>query len=392
MFILSPVFISLSFAISACLLYIVYIGEEVVVASYFLVLFLFCLQMTSIFWFVCNKKKSHVEEATVLPLERRLYKPSLVLLLGLASGAGVVMELARFSNYVSPLEMASFYSEMRYNESLGIPPSVRVFNVLLYFSAVVSLLVFFDRMCGKRSGGVKFLIPCVFLLIEAFLIGTKSIVVLVAIYGLMCWRYAGLHHNYFVHFRVKVLAKVALFFVLIVATVVFVHYVRSGGRADIYSLVIKVFTSYLYIPFFAMIELMASKASLFSFDYMTFMGFFSHIDESIVKQQGFYYFDIAGEELRTNVYTAYYYLASDVGLIPMFFVVFLLCASLLLIELYQYRGVVLLFPFYIVIASYLMFAFADPIFKYMTNILVFLALFGYFLFSHVVKERESDGR
>lgn len=356
-------------------------------ASYFLVFFLLCLQVSFAAWIICNKKISHGNGSKVsLALEHRLYKPGLILAFGLISGLGVVLELARFASYVSPFEMASYYSTMRYNEGAGIPASVKFFNVFLYFSSIVSFLVFFDRVYGQKKAKLKFLIPSFFLFLEAFLLGTKSIVVLVAIYGFLCWRYASLYHYSLMHFSAKVFAKVAVLFFLVIATVVFVHYVRSGGRADIYSLVVKMFTSYLYIPFFAMIELIASEARFFSLDYNTFMGFFSYIDDDIVKRQDFYYFDIAGDEIRTNVYTAYYYLANDVGLIPMVFVVLLICAALVSIELYQRRGATLLFPFYIVFSSYLMFAFADPIFKYMTNILVFAVLAGYFLFSHVIKE------
>lgn len=388
MFILSPVFISLSFAISACFLYIVYVGTENLMATYFLVIFLLCLQVSSIVWCVCNKSSRKGRGVNLTgSLENRLYKPCLVLFIGVVAGVGVLVELARASGYVSVFEMAGYYSAMRYNDGLGIPALVKVFNVFLYFSSVVSFLVFFDRMYSHKKGKLKFLIPGFFLVVEAFLLGTKSIVVLVAIYGMLSWRYSGLYHKAFDGFRIKIVAKILLFLLLIVAAVVVIHYVRSGGRADIYALVVRIFTSYLYVPFFSMIELVSSEASFFSLDYMTFMGFFAYVDDDIVKQQAVYYFDIQGVELRTNVYTAYYYLVNDVGLVPLLFVLVLICAALLYIELFQYRGVILFFPLYIVLSTYIMFAFADPVFKYMTNILFFVALTSYCLFSYIMKRK-----
>jgi len=312
-----------------------------------------------------------------VPIHEKLFLVRVIAFIGIISGAGVVSFLVIQSGKSNLLEVASYYSALRYLEGVGIPIEVRILNVFLYFSVIVSILVYLDhKYHGRRK--VLYLLPAFFLFFESLLTGTKSIVVMIAVFFIVLLNVIDLYYgrkNSLIKF-----VKVSLgFFVILLSLTILVHFIRAKGNMDVISILIKIFTSYFTIPSFAFYTKLSEVDKIFDLNFYSISGLSVYLIDGLVKQGEYISMIIDGVELETNVYTALYYLIIDLGMVG--FIIFYFLLMLLAVYLekkIQYRSIWVL-SLYIPLGCYFVFAFADPLFKEFTFVLVFIALFFYFM-------------
>lgn len=393
MYLSSPVIIQCILGISGCLLYIYATDGWHLFTALLIALFLLCI-------LVYTLSRGTIRQTTALEdlptgpddrtatLEERLCHSKFVAVAGAAAGVLALIVLARNAGTASILDVARFYSNLRYSEETGMPVAVRGLNVLIYFSAIISNLVFFERVRLNAGRAYRYAIPSMLLIGEAFLLGTKSTVVLAAVYGLVSWRYVALRYGFKLR-GARMLTRLSVVLCLLIVVVLSVHYIRSGGRVDLDGLLTKIFSSYLFLPFFALNTIVADQFELISVGYSSLMGVTGYFDNSLVQQQDPIYFESGGQTLVTNVYTAYFYLIEDTGLIGLCLALLLIAAAIGSLERKIMAGSTRSFAVYVCLSTYILFAFAGPVFKFLTNIAVLALLVIYILYSHSVTRNDA---
>jgi oligosaccharide repeat unit polymerase len=374
-FVFSPFVIAAIMASFNMILYVILVGENQVLSIGFLLFNVFILLFALVLY---KRAFSNCIPVRRKLIEKQLLFPNLLVALGTIAGVLIFYILYKNSGLNDVLIVASYYSELRNVEEVGIPIEIRTLNVFLYLSAIIGGLIFFERLIISNKKRFFLLLPGVLLVLESMLIGTKSIVLVVLIYYLTSYRVVAIYHHHQLEFW-RVLKKLAHIISIFLFVVVIVHSIRSQGALSPYEILLKIFTSYFSLPMFAFVDSASELNSVLSIGFKTFMGISVYLDESLVKRSELIYFYLFGETMQTNVYSAYYYLMDDFGYAGFFISLLTLYSAVFFFERKIYKGTIVLgvIAIYFPISAYILFSFADPIFKYLTHILVYCLLFFY---------------
>ncbi len=375
----------LIFSVNA-FLYLVFIDSGSFFAFYTMVMFV----ISSLLYYFLGKKLVFNKNSVINlhhKISVKLIGHKFVLLLGVVCGVFSLLILIIKSGQSDPLLIASHYSHLRYVEEIGMPIEVRISNVFLYFSLIISLLIFFEKK-KKSEKSFLYLMPSILLFLQSLLLGTKSIIIMLAIYMFITYLIVAMYYGE--EIKAKFLLKKSLFFgLLLISLVTIVHFVRAQGNLGIGDIIQKIATSYFLIPSFAFFSDSGQIDYLFNFGFYSISGLSVYLFDDIVKQGNFIFFDVFDGVYQTNVYTALFYLVKDFGHIGFILIILAILVLMVFLEKQIRNGVIYGIFLYIPVSAYLLFAFADPVFKELTNILSYLILMGYVGFCSLVYSRRK---
>lgn len=314
--------------------------------------------------------------------EAQIHLPlgKLVNAVGIAFGAYVVVRLYQNSGQTNPFLVAAHYSALRYKEELGIPMDVRLANAVLYFSYFISVLSYFShRKNSSRTANLFRLLPGSFLVLEALLLGTKSIIVLVGIYALVAFRVSCIIHGRRLN-AAAFLFKSTLVVAASVAIVIAVQSLRSSGNMAVSDIIFRVLTSYSTVPTMAFLHEAGNIDYFVGVGLKTIAGVPNMLGIALERQGDFIVFRAGDRFLHTNVYTAYHHILHDFGILGLVaFFVSIVCLIPALERKIQ-RGRISFVGIYSIASIFILFAFADTLLKFSTNVIVFALLLLYFSF------------
>jgi oligosaccharide repeat unit polymerase len=325
-------------------------------------------------------------------IEKQLLLPKTVLFLGTISGFLALFYLTlsapikMYSDH-NIMELTHSFSYIRNMENIGIPMVVRASNVITHFGAMICSIVFIERLFIKKRIFCIMLLPSLFLIMQGFLIGTKSLLVGTLFYLLSSIFVVVQFHSLKINKKKFVLAVFgvgSIFYIL----VVIVHYIRTLGHLSFMYITEKIFTSYLWMPIVAFYESAMVENNFvplrYNFGANTFGGLSAHLLDEYVKRGEFIYFHVLGNEYQTTVYTSFMASMQDFGYFGgiVFFIVIGMIFGFASRNVC--RGSVRYIGIYFIISYFFLFSFACSIFKYLTNILaaVFLVLYCFAKSSH----------
>lgn len=319
-------------------------------------------------------------------LEYMLVGPRSIVFTGILAGSAVFGVLLKESGVIDGgasgiLRSARYFSAIRYEEGIGIPVSVRVLNVLLYFGMAVGLMVYWERLLLYGRNSLWLWSPAVMLLGESILIGTKSIAVLCVAFALSSYFSVAAYYQTSIRrgrAALWIIAALAALF----AFVVFVHHTRTGGTMPVLSIIEKLLTSYLWIPFVAFFDWaqQADSISLLprSAGAELFAGISAHLFPDFVKAGEMVTIEVASTLYTTNVYTLLRTILSDFGAIGA--TAFLGVTGWVLgrITAFVRSGIFFALAPMVVMSNFVLFSFTGSLFKFLTNILAAGLLLAYF--------------